>query len=158
MSAQAILQSPDARLRVPTIAIVDFGDAVGSFCHALELTRQVCKSSPAVGLAAPQVGALVRIVSLNPGKVIGHRVMINPVITKHGNGKSWGEEGCMSIGGGVPMFRVKRWDTITVRFQDRSGAMHEVVARGYAARVVQHEVDHLDGLMIDVLARQQGAH
>ena len=99
----------------------------------------------------------VRIVSLNPGKVIGHRFMINPIITKHGNGKSWGEEGCMSIEGGVCKFRVKRWDTITVRFQDLRGDFYEVLARGLAARVVQHEIDHLDGVMVDVLARKLAA-
>jgi peptide deformylase len=155
MSMPPILQAPDARLRVPTIAIVDFSEAVRTFCHALEMTRQGCRNPPAVGLAAPQVGALVKIVSLNPGKVVGHRFMINPVVIAHGVNKSWGEEGCMSISFGARLFRVKRWDIVTVRFQDWSGAMHEVVARAYAARVVQHEIDHLDGLMIDALAQKQ---
>lgn len=153
-AARQIIQTPDARLRELSTPVTEFDPILEQLCRELERARLACREPRALGLAAPQIGELVRVGSLNPGTTVGHRFMVNPEIIRRGSNKSWGEEGCMSIEGGLRKFRVKRWDTITVRFQDVSGATHEVLARELAARVVQHEVDHLDGVMVDALARK----
>lgn len=151
-----ILQMPSDALRVKCAPVP--ADQLGpngsymfkDFLNQLERARL---KHDGVGLAAPQVGQLIRVVSLNRS-FLGHRFMINPEIIAHGNNNPVGDEGCLSIEEGKPRFKVKRWDTITVRFQDALGAIHEVMARAFAARVVQHEVDHLDGILItDKVAR-----
>ena len=58
------------------------------------------------------------------------------------------EEGCLSIVHGVPRFKVKRRLDVVVKFTDRSGDERLVRATGFASRLVQHEIDHLDGKMI----------
>lgn len=137
-----ILQAPDKRLTtVCTPVDASFGtEELRFFALDLVSTRKAYRGA---GLAAPQVGKLIRVITVN-----GHPVMVNPEIIKTGNNKSMAEEGCLSIGGGRPKFRVKRWDTITVKFADPYGDQHELLARGMAARAIQHEIDHLDGKLI----------
>lgn len=129
--------------------VEDF-DALQPLLKDMDDTRRRCSG---IGLAAPQIGKSLRVVSLNPGKTAGWPHMVNPVIVKHGNNQSWSDEGCLSIQMGQPHFEVQRWDTITVWFQDARGQEHEVIARGLPARVLQHEIDHLDGILIDAKGR-----
>ena len=106
-----------------------------------------------VGLAANQVGVLQRIAVVEV-PVDEHTqaqwMLVNPVITSR-SGSEVGEEGCLSIPGIYE--DVARSFQITVRALDDSGVPHELEAEGYAARAVQHEIDHLDGvLFIDRLS------
>jgi len=102
-----------------------------------------------VGLAAPQVHEDIRIfVALleeDPGDESEATVIINPEIVPVGTTKSEGWEGCLSI----PDIRgmVPRWTDITVRALDRKGKAIELPLKGFAARVAQHETDHLDGVL-----------
>ena len=102
-----------------------------------------------VGLAAPQVHEDIRIfVALleeDPGDESEATVLINPEIVPVGTTKSEGWEGCLSI----PDIRgmVPRWTDITVRALDRNGKAIELPLKGFAARVAQHETDHLDGVL-----------
>ena len=102
-----------------------------------------------VGLAAPQVHEDIRIfVALleeDPGDTSEATVIINPEIVPVGTTKSEGWEGCLSI----PDIRgmVPRWTDITVRALDRKGKAIELPLKGFAARVAQHETDHLDGVL-----------
>lgn len=101
-----------------------------------------------VGLAAPQVGVSERIIVVSPVCRRGNeRVMVNPVI-KEGSGSEIGQEGCLSFPDlYTDVLRMKR---IHVQFQDRTGARQEMEIKDFLARVVQHEMDHLEGiLMID---------
>ena len=121
-----------------------------------------------VGLAGPQVGLSKRIfAALHTRKdddededlpppttiqekrerwgVVKEYVMVNPKIT-HRDGKALDIEGCLSIPG-LYFEEVERADTITVSFQDTSGAEHELAAQGHFARVIQHELDHLNGVL-----------
>lgn len=148
MTVLFVLQAPDARLRERCDPIVTFDDELQRFVRDLTETRQKWNG---LGLAAPQVGVATRVVSLNPGRTIGYGTMVNPTIVRHGDNRSTAEEGCLSIELGEKFLRVPRWDTITVRFQKEDGETREVVARGLAARIIQHEVDHLDGKLIDVV-------
>jgi peptide deformylase len=109
-----------------------------------------------VGLAAPQVHEGVRLFvaaldAADPGERgddavdIEPIVLINPEITRMGNEIVEDWEGCLSI----PEIRgrVPRAHDITVRAYDRKGARIEITARGFSARVIQHETDHLDGIL-----------
>jgi len=99
-----------------------------------------------VGLAAPQIGRNIRIIVINTKD--GAVCMINPVITKKSLTKEWGEEGCLSV---PDIFgQVKRHKKITCKYLDKNGKEKKIKAQGLMARVIQHEVDHLNGaLFID---------
>ncbi len=104
-------------------------------------------AAPGVGLAANQVGSLARVFVANPdehhepGKLL---VVINPVLVES-EGESVAEEGCLSI----PDFReeVRRAQRVLLRGLDRQGRPLEVEAADLLARIVQHEVDHLNGVL-----------
>lgn len=97
-----------------------------------------------VGLAAPQVGLNKRlIVVLLDNKIIVP--MVNPEITMHSDELDFGEEGCLSLPG--EWGQVKRYRTIRVQFQDEKGERRQLQLDDFNARVVQHEIDHLDGIL-----------
>jgi peptide deformylase len=104
---------------------------------------RIMKRANGVGLAAPQIGILQRIVVVAP---LDHKPMalINPVITKH-EGEQIGQEGCLSIPGLYG--DVKRADYIEVDCFDRKGREITLELEGMPARIVQHELDHLDGVL-----------
>jgi peptide deformylase len=96
-----------------------------------------------VGLAAPQIGKAVRAVIINTKD--GPLCMINPSISKKSLGKEVGEEGCLSI---PNIFgQVKRNKTLCCEFLDTKGMKKKIEARGLMARAIQHELDHLDGIL-----------
>ena len=105
-----------------------------------------------VGLAAPQVGVLKRLLVLDVSPK-GNQPMefINPVITWQA-GSAIGEEGCLSL----PDYRevIKRSESVRVSAQNRSGEQFEIEANALLSRCLQHEIDHLDGILcIDRLSR-----
>ncbi|BAF59972.1 MAG: peptide deformylase [Pelotomaculum sp.] len=95
-----------------------------------------------VGLAAPQIGVSKRVIVVDVGE--GLLEMINPVITSCA-GHETDSEGCLSIPGIVG--DVTRASVIEVKGLDRRGKPLEVKAKGYLARALQHEIDHLDGIL-----------
>lgn len=97
-------------------------------------------AAPGVGLAAPQVGILKRVVVFDIDEQIYE--MINPVITKT-EGEQIEIEGCLSVPGKYG--RVQRPAEVTVEFQDRNGESHTMTADGMKAVVICHETDHLVG-------------
>jgi len=102
-----------------------------------------------VGLAAPQVGVLKRIFVLDcstPEAPLPQMVMINPTIVKK-SGAICSKEGCLSFPGVYT--EVKRYDTITVRYMDAKGNRQELTVEGggLLCRAIQHELDHLDGVL-----------
>jgi len=111
----------------------------------VENMEETLRTAPGVGLAAPQVGELLRIIIADIGE--GLHVIINPKIVKKG-GKQTFVEGCLSLPGiEAP---VERSSEVLVRGMDMSGKKVEVSAQGLLATVFQHEIDHLDGkLFID---------
>ncbi len=101
------------------------------------------QKSDGVGLAAPQVNVSRRIIVVNYRD--GARAYINPVLTKKSLRKERGEEGCLSI---PKVFgEVKRHRSVHISAWDVQGRVIEQQAHGLFARVLQHEVDHIDGIL-----------
>ena len=97
-----------------------------------------------LGLAAPQVGISLRLMVVTDDDGREVRALINPVITEQG-GEIVAEEGCLSIPG---IFApVKRAEWVRLEAQDPDGRSVTINARGLRARVFQHEMDHLDGVL-----------
>ncbi len=103
-----------------------------------------------VGIAAPQVGDNRRLIivdcreSQRPCKHHGLLTMVNPAI-ESSHGEKLGREGCLSVPDWVGM--VPRAAEITVSYHDPQGVKHRITATGFEARVIQHEIDHLDGIL-----------
>ena len=147
MAVLPILTLPDPRLKQVCEPVTRFDQALRGFIADLEDTRQA--GPAAVGIAAPQVGRAERIVILDcstrpktPNH--GHLVLVNPEIT-HWEGFEIGREGCLS----VPDYtgNVIRATQIQLRAQDPDGEPLELAMEGFEARALQHELDHLDGLL-----------
>lgn len=148
MTILDILTIPDERLKQVSAPVEVFDDGLRAFIADLEETR---KDGPsAVGIAAPQVGYFQRIVIVDcsqtrkPVANHGHLILVNPEITEW-DGFELGREGCLS----VPDYtgNVIRAERIKLKAQDAQGNLKEYEMQGYEARAVQHEVDHLDGIL-----------
>jgi peptide deformylase len=96
-----------------------------------------------VGLAAPQVGANLRLIVVNTKD--GVLPMVNPVLTAKSLAKEWDEEGCLSVPN--TFGQVKRHKKIRCQFLTIEGNAKRIEAKGLLARVIQHEIDHLDGIL-----------
>ena len=106
--------------------------------------EKVMKTENGVGLAAPQVGENIRIiVNLLNGKNV--TPMINPEIIEHSDEVELGEEGCLSLPG--VWGKVERFKAITLRYKTPKGQDITLKLEGFNARIVQHEIDHLDGVL-----------
>ncbi|MFQ5829599.1 MAG: peptide deformylase [Candidatus Methylomirabilia bacterium] len=97
-----------------------------------------------IGIAAPQIGISLRVVVLDTEQGTSPRALVNPAITGEG-GRMEAEEGCLSLPGIFAM--VERAEWVEVQAQDADGQPVKLEARGLLARVVQHELDHLDGIL-----------
>jgi len=105
---------------------------------------RIMHDAPGVGLAAPQVGVVERLVVYDVDD--DPRTLVNPVLTMLTDERETGDEGCLSVPGvTMPVERVTR---IRVEGRDVHGAPVDFEAEGLEARVIQHEVDHLDGVLI----------
>jgi peptide deformylase len=138
-----ILTVPDPILRKKSVEL-DFAEfskrELDELCRNMTATML---ESDGVGLAAPQIGKNIRIVIINTAD--GPVCMINPKITKKSILKEWGEEGCLSL---PDIFgQVRRHKKISCLYQDRTGKKISIKAEGLFARVIQHEIDHLDGVL-----------
>ncbi len=105
--------------------------------------------SKGVGLAAPQVGVNLRVAVIDIGE--DPLVLINPQILKH-SGKETCDEGCLSFPGLTE--KVERAKKVVAEATDLDGSVYEIEAEGLLARAIQHELDHLDGvLFIDRISK-----
>jgi peptide deformylase len=101
--------------------------------------------APGIGLAAPQVGIGKRIIVVHVGDEAGPYAVVNPVLDNV-EGEAVAAEGCLSIPGIVG--DVKRFEKCTITGLDRKGRKFHLDADGLLARCFQHELDHLDGVLI----------
>ena len=108
--------------------------------------KETMLSLNGIGLAAPQVGVNLRVIVMSVSTSPPVQEMINPVITSYSSEDVEIEEGCLSIPG--EYLKIKRPHRIHVKFQDLSGKYKKWNLKGLEARVVQHEIDHLDGILM----------
>jgi peptide deformylase len=151
MAKLPIRQLPDSVLRQPAQEITDIN---GELQRLINDMAETMYAAPGIGLAAPQVGVLQRLIVVDVAYRDGDKdlkVILNPCI-KAWEGEVVREEGCLS----VPDFaaEVRRHARVTVTGVDRQGKPVEISGEGLLAVVLQHEIDHLDGvLFIDHIGR-----
>ncbi len=144
-AARPIVKVPSPVLRQIAAEVTKLDKATMKLIN--QMVKEMDKAN-GIGLAAPQLGVSKRIILIAPGEM-KPIALINPVITKM-EGEEIGQEGCLSIPGLYG--DVKRFASITVEAHDIKGKPIAYDMVGLAARVVQHEVDHLEGkLFIDTV-------
>jgi peptide deformylase len=152
MSILPILIHPDPRLKKVCEPVDVFDGALRTFTDDMLATMY---HAPGIGLAAPQVGVLKRVLVLDcaerEGEPPAPMALINPEITAASEDQHEHEEGCLSIPDQYGL--VKRPSIVTVSYLDVTGTAQEKVFEGLWATCVQHEIDHLNGkLFIDFLS------
>jgi peptide deformylase len=152
MSIRPLVILPDSKLRLVSEPVKDITDEIRRLAEDMLDTMY---DAPGVGLAAIQVGVPVRMVTMDVSKSDDERqplVLINPQITWSSEEKRAYEEGCLSI----PEYyeEVERPDRVRFRYTTLRGETIEQDAEGLMATCVQHEIDHLNGvLFIDYLSK-----
>ena len=137
-----IRQYGDVALRMHADEVTEFDDDLR---RLVERMTALMNDAQGVGLAATQIGVLRRVFVFEPDEE-GPRAVVNPVIVETGSETESDEEGCLSLQGvRVP---VDRPTSITITGKDETGADVRYELEGYGARVAQHELDHLDGVLI----------
>jgi peptide deformylase len=147
MTRLEILTYPDQRLEQTSQEVEIFDEKLRQFVSELDATRLAAPGC--VGIASPQVNEFVRVVIVDVSgkkkiKSHGRLIMVNPEITAW-DGFEVGREGCLS----VPDYtgNVIRAQEITLSAMDEHGKPFTIDAEGFEARAIQHEIDHLDGLL-----------
>jgi peptide deformylase len=138
-----IAPHPMLRARARTVGTGD-AEAIATLVPQMLATMY---AAPGIGLAAPQVGIGLRVVvlDLQPEGRRTPMVLINPELVAASRETEPREEGCLSLPNQYA--DVVRAVAVTVRFQDESRARHQIEADGLLARCLQHEIDHLDGIL-----------
>lgn len=162
LALRRIKQMGDPILRSSCSPVREFDKALSTQIDNMDFLMQ---NATGIGLAAPQIGILNRVLVYRMAQedesqrmVYGElQEMVNPRLVSKSSEEEEDMEGCLSIQGiEVP---VRRSVAIEVEFQDRTGQKHTQEFEGFEARVIQHEMDHLDGIMMlsrtDPEARRQ---
>ena len=158
MPSRPVLLVPDARLKQACARVEIFDDSLRDLIRDLEDTR--AENPGCVGIAAPQISAMIRVAIVDTsnhkkhGAVSqGHQVLVNPRLIES-EGGAIGREGCLSL----PDFtaNVRRFERVKIEFQDENGDAQSIESDGFESVVLQHELDHLDGILfLDRVANLQ---
>ncbi len=157
MSVREVLHMGDPRLLQRAVEVRQFDTRE---LHALLADmRDTMYALNGVGLAAPQIGVSLRVVIFevagNPrypdAEAVPQTVLINPVLTPLSDAIEEGWEGCLSVPGMCGL--VPRYTQLRYQGCDESGAIIDRTVSGFHARVVQHECDHLDGILYPMRIR-----
>jgi peptide deformylase len=144
MALLDILEVPDRRLTTVCSPVERIDDEL---LRLLDDMLETMYAAPGIGLAAPQVGVLTRAFVADLGEE-GARAplfVINPELIERSAASSVAEEGCLSLP--KQFGEVARADKVRLRYLDRAGDACEIEAEGLLARCLQHELDHLDGIL-----------
>lgn len=154
MTIRAIVTVPDPVLREKAKPMRRITPAMQTLIDDMIETM---REAPGVGLAAPQVGVGMQVIVVEyaegsenaeegadpkPPKLYA---VINPEITRHSKETELGNEGCLSIP--EYMGEVERYSSVTVKGLDRHGKSFRLKAKGWMARIFQHEIDHINGVL-----------
>jgi peptide deformylase len=153
MSVLDIVTLPDKVLRERTLPVTRFDEALQQLIDDMIDTM---REAPGVGLAAPQIGRSIKLTVIETladvdeegNEIDGSRdlyVIANPEIVWTSRKRVKGIEGCLSIPGYVG--EVERFESIRVRAQDRNGKKIKLRLHDWRARIFQHEIDHLNGVL-----------
>ena len=145
MTLLPILTAPDPRLKKKSLPVAAVDADVRQLMDDMLETMY---AAPGIGLAAPQVGALKRVVVLDIDREdtkTGPLFMANPEIVEASDEDVIYEEGCLSVPDHYS--DVARPASVRVRYLDRDGKQQELACEGLLATCVQHEIDHLDGIL-----------
>src|SRR5580693_5359494 len=138
-----IILYPDPRLKKISAAVETFDEPLKKLAEQMFVLMRLSKG---VGLAAPQVGQNIRLFVMNStGKPEDDRVYVNPILSE-AEGDETAEEGCLSL----PEVHVDvlRSKTLRIQARDLSGNPIDEKHEGYIARIWQHEIDHLNGVLL----------
>jgi len=141
MAVLEIVKHPDEVLETPCERVINFDKKLVNLLKDMHETMLVADG---VGLAAPQVGVSLQVAVVDIGDDTGKIELINPVILEK-RGEQVGPEGCLSFPGLYG--EVERADYIKVRAQNRRGKIFLLEADDFLARAIQHEIDHLHGVL-----------
>lgn len=139
MAVYNVLTLPDQVLRSKSVPVEKINAGV---LRAMDNIRDTMYAADGVGLAAPQIGILKRMIAVDAGDNLLE--LINPEIVR-AEGEQTGREGCLSVEGVVGT--VTRAMDVTVKGRNRDWEEVVIEASGILARALQHEIDHLDGIM-----------
>ena len=144
MAVLEIIEAPDRRLTTPSAPVEQIDREL---LRLLDDMLETMYAAPGIGLAAPQIGVLRRAFVADLGSE-GERTpiyVVNPEIIARSEATNIAEEGCLSLP--KHFGEVARFDQVRVRYLDRAGAAQEIQAEGLLARCLQHEIDHLNGIL-----------
>ena len=139
MAIRNVVQVGDDVLRQRCNEVTEFDEKLHALLNDM---KDTVKKEQGAGLAAPQVGLLRRVVVVDVEE--GYFEFINPVLLQQ-KGEQSGWEGCLSVRGKSGI--VSRPMKVTLAFQDRNGEKYVLKAKGFFARAICHELDHLDGVL-----------
>ena len=141
MTIHPIRQLGDPVLRLPAAPVERFDEALALLAADMIETMY---DAPGVGLAAPQIGRSIRLVVYDAGDETGAHVLANPEVSGL-EGEEVMDEGCLSVRG--PYAETTRAARLHLRAQNLAGEPVEFEAEGFLARIMQHETDHLNGML-----------
>ncbi|HHW61043.1 MAG TPA: peptide deformylase [Syntrophomonadaceae bacterium] len=139
MAVYQVITNPDPVLRQKAIPVEKINAGV---LRVLDNMKDTLYAADGIGLAAPQIGISKRMIVVDLGDNLME--LINPEIVQQ-EGVQNGTEGCLSVPGIIGW--VDRAQKVTVRFLDREGQDQEIEAEDLLARCLQHEIDHLNGIL-----------
>lgn len=156
-----IVQYDDPRLRQKGATITVFDHTLSELAQNMLETMYSAKG---IGLAAQQIGQAIMLCVIDvqqkaneldfeytldektpPIDLMMPLVLVNPILKLSKGEKVWYDEGCLSFPG--IRAEIQRPDTLSVKYQDLTGASHTIVCNGLLSRVIQHETDHLNGIL-----------
>jgi peptide deformylase len=139
-----IRQYPDAVLRMKARDVEPLDESVAAL---VERMTRLMGEARGVGLAAPQVGILRRVLVYQTAEEDPVSALVNPRIVSSTEEQASEDEGCLSLGAATVVVEVERPLGVTVEASTPSGEPVRIEAEGLEARVLQHEIDHLDGVL-----------
>jgi peptide deformylase len=140
-----IRQYPDPALRMQALEVEEADETVSDL---VERMTRLMQEARGVGLAAPQVGVLRRVLVYQTADDEPVIALVNPRLTGSSEELESLDEGCLSLGAASVVVPVERPVAVTVEATTPEGEAVTVEAEGLEARVIQHELDHLDGVLI----------
>jgi peptide deformylase len=140
-----VRQYPDPVLRMKANHVEGIDDSVTGL---VERMKGLMSEARGVGLAATQLGILRRVLVYQSGEEEPFVALVNPRVVETGGEQIADDEGCLSLGAATVIVEVERATTIVVEATSPEGEELRLEAEGLEARVIQHELDHLDGILI----------